>query len=289
MEKKRQQRGVIRSILFFVITAIVLFSLCEKDRNIDGLSVNLAIVDLVARFTMACILLSYSHVLLKIGAFLFAYAKIFGIAGFACSVQGFFKIEMTLEIVGIALIVICLIPLSKNILGDQLFKLAFSDSLTGLMNRHAFLNQARKFLKISAERGRTAAVIYVDLNRFKSVNDYHGHHTGDEVLGTVGRRIKTMVRKGDLVARIGGDEFVFFLSDADEKIAEDVAKRIVDRISCPIMANGVQFCLGASAGIAIFPKNGETIEELIEKADSAMYKAKAMESGYMFASKAESI
>ncbi|HEY8543340.1 MAG TPA: GGDEF domain-containing protein, partial [Pseudothermotoga sp.] len=135
-----------------------------------------------------------------------------------------------------------------------------------------------------AERDKMAAVIYVDLNKFKFVNDRYGHHVGDQVLETIGRRIKSMVRKGDLVARLGGDEFVFFLSDSDRKIAEEVTKRIAERISCPIVIDGVQFCLGMSAGISIFPKDGETIEELIRNADKAMYKAKDMAIGYVFSS-----
>lgn len=287
--KKRQQRGIVRSLLIFVLTMIILFVLFSKNQDTYRPITNLAILNLIARVVIMCILFNYSDTFLKIGAFLFAYAKIFGIVSVIFSNTGIFEIEMILEIIGIVMIVATLFLLSKNVLGDQLFKLAFSDSLTGLMNRHAFLSQTRRVLKILSERNKTAAVIYIDLNRFKSVNDHHGHHIGDQVLETIGRRIKSMVRKGDLVARLGGDEFVFFLSDSNEKIAEEVVKRIIDKISCPIVIDGVQFCLGVSAGIAIFPKDGKTVDELIKSADKAMYRAKNMENNYMFSSEIQQI
>lgn len=278
--KKEKSKGIIRSLLVFAATIFILV-LISKDQNTHKLVVNLVILDLIARIIIMCILFSYSYVLLRLGGFLFAYAKIFSVVPFTLK---FSEIEIILEIVGITMIATSLFLLSKNILGDQLFNLAFSDSLTGLMNRHAFLNHVRRILKTLAERDKMAAVIYIDLNKFKFVNDRYGHHVGDQVLETIGRRIKSMVRKGDLVARLGGDEFVFFLSDSDRKIAEEVTKRIAERISCPIVIDGVQFCLGMSAGISIFPKDGETIEELIRNADKAMYKAKDMAIGYVFSS-----
>lgn len=292
MEKageKRQQRGIVRSLLIFVLTMIILFALFSKNQGTYRPITNLAILNLIVRITIMCILFNYSDTFLKIGAFLFAYAKIFGVVSVFFSNTGIFEIEMILEVIGIVMIVASLFLLSKNVLGDQLFKLAFSDSLTGLMNRHAFLSQTRRILKILSERNKAAAVIYIDLNRFKFVNDRHGHHIGDQVLETIGRRIKSMVRKGDLVARLGGDEFVFFLSDSNEKIAEEVVKRIIDKISCPIVIDGVQFCLGVSAGIAIFPKDGKTVDELIKSADKAMYRAKNMDSNYMFSSEIQQV
>ncbi|HEY8540952.1 MAG TPA: GGDEF domain-containing protein, partial [Pseudothermotoga sp.] len=190
--KKEKSKGIIRSLLVFVATIIILF-LLSKDRSTHGIVVNLAILDLIARTIIMCILFSYSYVLLRLGGFLFAYAKIFSFVPFTLK---FYEIEMILEIIGITMIATSLFLLSKNILGDQLFNLAFSDSLTGLMNRHAFLNHVRRILKTPAERDKMAAVIYVDLNKFKFVNDRYGHHVGDQVLETIGRRIKSMVRKG---------------------------------------------------------------------------------------------
>ncbi len=274
--------------MVFLFTMLILLILYPKNQNVGGLGY-FEIMDFFARIFIICILFSYSYIFLKAGVFLFAYSKIFKIVGIISSTKIVSEIGVILETSGVVLVAVSLILLSRNVLNDQLFNLAFSDSLTGLMNRHAFLYQAQKTLRVLSEKDKNAAIIYVDLNKFKSVNDYHGHHTGDEVLGIVGKRIKTTVRNKDLIARFGGDEFVFFLPDSDWKVAEEVAKRVVEKISRPIIINGVQFCLGASAGIAVFPDDGKTVEELIKNADRAMYRAKNTSAGYMFSSQIEGV
>lgn len=288
-QQKRHHRGVIRSLLILALTLVILFTALPKHQETNRFILSLAILNLMVRIVMMCVLFNYSDILLKIGVFLYTYAQIFG-TGFIIFSNAIVHVTgMILEMVGISMIALSLFLLSKNVSGDQLFRLAFSDSLTGLMNRQAFLNQTRRILKVLNERNRTAAMIYIDLNKFKFVNDRYGHHTGDRVLETVGKRIKSIVRRGDLVARFGGDEFVFFLPDSNEETAKEVVKRIIDRITLPILVNGVQFCLGMSAGIAIFPKDGKTAEELIMNADKAMYEAKNAQNSYVFSSQTEEI
>ncbi|HEY8541061.1 MAG TPA: GGDEF domain-containing protein [Pseudothermotoga sp.] len=102
------------------------------------------------------------------------------------------------------------------------------------------------------------------------------------MLELIGERLKSVVRKNDLVGRIGGDEFVIVLADIDQRNVEEIVQRLIKTISCPITVDDNRFCVGISAGVTIFPQDGETIEDLIKKADKAMYKAKNKSAGYIF-------
>lgn len=146
------------------------------------------------------------------------------------------------------------------------------DALTALPNRLLFDEVADRNLAFAQRRGHTLAVVAVDLDGFKTVNDTQGHATGDEVLKTVAQRIQAAIRASDIVARIGGDEFIILLSEVDEAAAMDTAERIVAALSEPFPQ--VLAPVSASAGVALFPCHGTDIKTLALAADQALYRAK---------------
>ena len=151
--------------------------------------------------------------------------------------------------------------------------LARHDSLTELPNRRWFLETVGAALaNPSLERG---GLLLVDLNGFKEVNDTLGHHQGDLVLQQVGPRLQSSFRSEDLVARLGGDEFAVFMPGADASAAESAVQRLEDALRTPIDADGNSIELGASIGLAWYPKHGEDVDTLLQRADVAMYRAKA--------------
>ncbi|HJX09744.1 MAG TPA: diguanylate cyclase [Candidatus Binatia bacterium] len=155
-------------------------------------------------------------------------------------------------------------------------QLSLCDPLTGLANRR-FLSENEKHLIAGAKRsGKQMAVLAVDLDDFKAVNDRYGHAAGDAVLVAAAERMKQLLRKSDVIARFGGDEFVIVLGQiADAEAAREVASRVVESLSQPIpLAGGGTAHIGASVGIAMRCANGETLNELLKKADAALYAAK---------------
>jgi len=156
--------------------------------------------------------------------------------------------------------------------------MAYHNPLTGLPNRRFLQEQAKKALALAERHDRYVGLTYMDLNNFKAVNDQWGHETGDEVLVTVGERAERAIRESDVVARIGGDEFAVLWVDLDDPgAARPATRRIVQNIEEPVQVGDKRFSLVASAGIATFPDDGETVEELLRQADRAMYRAKELE------------
>ena len=147
---------------------------------------------------------------------------------------------------------------------------AFYDALTGLPNRLMF--QQRLDQNLLHEE--SLALLFVDLDGFKQVNDTYGHDAGDVVLRAVSVRMLGCVRKGDIVARLGGDEFVILLPDATATSAAEVAERLLIALATPIIMNVNSVRVGASIGISIYPANGNSATTLLKNADDAMYKAK---------------
>jgi diguanylate cyclase (GGDEF)-like protein len=149
------------------------------------------------------------------------------------------------------------------------------DALTGLPNRKLLQNRAAQALEEAVREGHTAAVLIIDLDRFKEVNDTLGHHVGDELLKQVGRRLDEVLRPGDTVARLGGDEFAILLPEIrDVSVAADVADRIRLTLAVPFDLHGLTFELEGSIGIALCPEDGTDIDLLMQRADVAMYVAK---------------
>lgn len=158
----------------------------------------------------------------------------------------------------------------------QLKFLSEHDPLTNLPNRRLFAEMAKQYLALAKRRNSFLSILYLDLDRFKKVNDTLGHDAGDLVLKKITQRLKSCLREGDLVARLGGDEFVFALPDTDAENAAKVAKRIIEVIEKPINIKGKSVKISGSIGVAVFPDDGENIEQLLKQADMNMYRDKRL-------------
>ncbi len=155
-------------------------------------------------------------------------------------------------------------------------RLAFIDVLTGLPNRNLFHNRLAHALAVADRNGRHVALMLVDLNRFKDVNDALGHAAGDAALGEAGRRLRAVLRQADTVARVGGDEFAVILeTGAGTAGPRCAAERIVAAFAEPVALDGTAFELGVAIGVAVYPDDAEDPEALLRRADAAMYRAKA--------------
>ena len=152
---------------------------------------------------------------------------------------------------------------------------AYFDGLTGLPNRSLLMDRIEHDLKVAKRKGHLSSLLFVDLDRFKRVNDTMGHEIGDRLLQEVADRLKAIVRSSDTISRFGGDEFVVYLTDiADPSDVAHVAEKIVHTLSKPFDLNGFDVFTGASVGIALAPVDASRPDELLRLADLAMYKAK---------------
>jgi len=153
--------------------------------------------------------------------------------------------------------------------------LANHDALTGLPSLRLCKDRLERSLIESRRSQKMTAVMFVDLDGFKIVNDTYGHEFGDIVLRTTAERIKAEIREVDTVARIGGDEFIIIMSSVPSLgIVERVAANLIEQISQTIQLNQREVSVGASLGIALYPDDGTTADELIRRADAAMYRVK---------------
>jgi diguanylate cyclase len=162
------------------------------------------------------------------------------------------------------------------------------DALTNMPNRILFHDRLEHGLAQSLRHGRPLAVMFIDLDGFKDVNDRYGHDVGDAVLQVLAARIQGHVRSGDTASRHGGDEFLYLLADpGNHQSMVSIAERIIRLIQepCHVSSRGteVSISLDASIGISISPQDGVTVDKLIKSADAAMYRAKQRKSGYSFA------
>jgi len=165
--------------------------------------------------------------------------------------------------------------------------LALYDTLTDLPNRRLFFDRLSQAFSRAHRYNCKVGLLFIDLNKFKGVNDNYGHEKGDIVLQTVGTRLKNVIRETDTAARIGGDEFAVILQDIkDEESASIITKKIIQVIEKDIILKENTFQIGASIGISFYPSDGKDENDLLNKADKAMYNVKKTgKSGYCFCEK----
>ncbi len=158
---------------------------------------------------------------------------------------------------------------------------AYHDNLTGLPNRFSFEERSSHALARHRPQPRAFGLMYIDLDGFKSINDTHGHAVGDELLKTIGSRLKHAVRARDSVSRQGGDEFLCLLLDVrSERQVTSIARKLIDAVSAPCRLGPITLRVTASIGIALYPTDGITIEALLDRADQAMFWAKQNRLGH---------
>ncbi|MDX8400289.1 MAG: diguanylate cyclase, partial [Gallionellaceae bacterium] len=173
---------------------------------------------------------------------------------------------------------------------EDLARLSYYDELTDLPNRRLFSDRVEQAIAMARREKYKLALLYLDLNRFKTINDTLGHSHGDLVLKEVGRRLNALIRPSDTTARMGGDEFAVLISGGGvtDKVATQVAYKLSEAIKEPFQLGEQQFVLDVSIGIAIFPRDGETMDILFKHADTAMYSAKRSETSvHYFSSEME--
>jgi diguanylate cyclase len=151
---------------------------------------------------------------------------------------------------------------------------ALHDAMTGLPNMTLFHDRLGNALAQAHRHARPLAVLFVDMDEFKGVNDAHGHDIGDRVLQMTAQRLQASIRESDTASRRSGDEFVILALEADAPIAADVSARIGDSVAQICHIDGVSLTVTASIGVALYPEHGSTAQELLKQADMAMYLAK---------------
>lgn len=158
---------------------------------------------------------------------------------------------------------------------EQIQYLALHDSLTGLANRSLLNEQLMRSIHRARREQQSFALLFIDLDGFKALNDTHGHDAGDALLTALGLRLKNRFRATDCCARIGGDEFVILLDSVkDEAMTQCIAESILELLSAPLPWGEHQLQVSASIGIALYPQDGDSADELLSRADDAMYDAK---------------
>jgi diguanylate cyclase (GGDEF)-like protein/PAS domain S-box-containing protein len=164
----------------------------------------------------------------------------------------------------------------SRLVSQRMAHLALHDHLTGLANTVLLQERLKQIISLARRHHQKAALLFIDLNSFKEVNDIHGHHFGDQILVAIARRLEVCVRESDTVCRRGGDEFVILLTEiTSRRDAARVARSALAAISEPLIINGISVRLSASIGISLYPDHGNQVDALLRCADLAMYEVKA--------------
>ena len=189
-----------------------------------------------------------------------------------------FMIGMVLAMVQyFSLLAAVLLSFQKRLLEaeSRALDMAFQDPLTGLSNQRYMRTLFENALVLANRPHQQVAVVFIDIDNFKPVNDRAGHRVGDEVLKIMATRLRATTRSTDICARIGGDEFVAICTQLEsEEHAHDIARKLLNAFTEPVLIEGREYRLGASIGISLYPRHGTTLAELLEYADRAMYQIK---------------
>src|SRR6185503_9588275 len=160
---------------------------------------------------------------------------------------------------------------------ERIQRVAHHDSLTGLPNRLLFNDRLDQAISLAKRDSRQFALLYLDLDKFKPVNDTLGHNAGDQLLKGVAARLRHLLRESDTLSRVGGDEFIIILPDIlGREVAETVVRKIVSALAAPFLLGDPKHSIeiGASIGISVYPADGNSADALVKAADNAMYSAK---------------
>jgi diguanylate cyclase (GGDEF)-like protein/PAS domain S-box-containing protein len=179
----------------------------------------------------------------------------------------------------------------RKLVEQKLKQLALYDTLTGLPNRTLFFDRMVQLLQLAKRNEYVLALLYMDLDHFKAINDSLGHEAGDQVLNEAGERMRSCTRSSDTVARMGGDEFIGICGRIAAPLdAAFVARKIIAVLSKPFFIKGKECTIGTSIGISLYPMDGDDVETLVNKADAAMYRVKEVgKGGYQFYSDIEGV
>ncbi len=170
---------------------------------------------------------------------------------------------------------LCALAIERNATRERIHQLAFFDELTGLPNRAMFRSSAARALASLRQDNHPGALLFIDLDRFKQINDIQGHAAGDALLCEVAKRLTQCLRARDLIGRLAGDEFVLLLSECTTEQAVQTAHRMLQEMARPMDIHGQAHVCHASIGIAMFPEDGDAIDTLLRHADQAMVQAKS--------------
>lgn len=275
---KVARSGFLRTILVFAVLTIVSSYIFPKRETVDLFSLCLNLLDFAFRVLITYVIYGYHYAPMKIGMFLISLSALIDFLSGYLVFPRSELIETLSSLSGCFVVAISLLWLFKDFISEEFHRLLYTDYLTGVLNRQTFMKLASRKLQ-SLKENETACLLYLDLDGFKKVNDQFGHSFGDKLLQAAAKRIKSCTRSSDLLGRIGGDEFVLFLARADTNMAEEVLERINEKLKEPFSMDGVRIELGLSAGVAVYPKDGESLEDLIEASDKAMYRAKSTKRG----------
>jgi len=163
---------------------------------------------------------------------------------------------------------------SQYIIQKELDYISQHDTLTGILNRLSLYSKLENIIKTSQENHENFAVLFLDLDKFKEINDTYGHNVGDMLLKNVVHRIQSIIRKSDVFARIGGDEFIIILPDVTKEISSKISQKIIDSIRQSFEIKDYTLNISSSIGISQFPQDGNRVNTLLKHADEAMYKIK---------------
>lgn len=160
--------------------------------------------------------------------------------------------------------------------------MAYHDQLTGLPNRKLFEENIDRLMLSNSQNNRKIAIMFIDINNFKEINDNYGHGTGDEVLKKTAERLNKCLRKSDYISRLGGDEFAIAIANINSRKAViKITDRIIETFDEPLKIGMSKFFISISIGISLYPEHSRQLEELIKKADHAMYKAKEQQKNFV--------
>jgi diguanylate cyclase (GGDEF)-like protein len=245
-----------------LITVFKLNDIAGKPMSYFLLFYDLEAIDLssVERLRDKLILIDIMILLLLVGSFYYLYVKRY--RNFIDKLNTQLEYEVTLKTIELA---------EQN---KKLNHLAHHDVLTALPNRLLFLDRLEQSIKLAKRQGTQVSILFLDLDRFKEINDTYGHEVGDKLLIEITHRLEACVRQYDTIARLGGDEFTIIIEDSENDRIVEILEEVIEQMKEPFMINGTMLYSTFSIGVSRYPEDGESTEILLRNADTAMYKAK---------------